>query len=114
MSVIIKTIYISSAYTKGDVAQNVRRQFELADQLRDEGFLPFVPLSSHFWHMIFPHPYEYWIEMDLEWLDHGRFDAVLRLTDVESKGADLECEKVLELGIPVFTSIEDVLEATGG
>jgi hypothetical protein len=110
----IKTVYISSAYTQGDVAQNVRRQFAIADQLRMEGFLPYVPLASHFWHMIFPHPYDFWLDMDLEWLDYGHFDAVLRLTDVPSKGADMECKKALEIGIPVFYSVEKLLEAVGG
>jgi len=45
--------------------------------------------------------------MDLEWL--AKCDAVLRLPG-ESKGADIEKDYALSLGIPVFFSIDDLLE----
>jgi hypothetical protein len=54
-------VYIASPYTKGDAAVNVRNSFEVADKLASYGYLPFPPLFSHFWHMIFPHPYEFWM-----------------------------------------------------
>ena len=55
-------VYIASPYTKGDVAVNVKRQIRMASQLMDNGFAPFWPLLSHFQHMMFPRPYQDWIE----------------------------------------------------
>jgi nucleoside 2-deoxyribosyltransferase len=99
-------IYIASPYTIGDVAVNVRNQIEAADQLIEHGFAPFAPLYSHFQHMIYPRPYEQWMELDLIWLP--ACDAVLRLPG-ESKGADVEVKKAEELGIPVFATLYDVI-----
>ena len=85
---------------------NVRRSIETADELRALGFLPFCPLLSHFWHISFPHDYEYWMKMCLEWLE--KCDGVLRLPG-ESSGADREKAHALKLGIPVFFKVEDVV-----
>lgn len=102
-----RRIYIASPYTKGDVTQNVRLQIDVADELMDEGYVPFVPLLSHFQHMIHPRDYEEWIEIDKEWV--LSCDAVLRLGG-ESEGADGEVDLALEKGIPVFFSIEELLQ----
>jgi len=98
-------VYIASPYTIGDVAVNVKVQMDMADILMDEGFLPFVPLYSHFQHMAHPRPYEDWIYMDLEWIKSC--DALLRLPG-ESKGADGEVNFAKQLGIPVFYNIKDL------
>jgi hypothetical protein len=65
----LKTVYIASPYTQGDVAINVRNSILVAEQVRNYGLLPFSPLLSHFWHFMSPHSYEYWTTMDLEWLE---------------------------------------------
>jgi len=103
-------VYIASPYTKGDVAQNVRNSLEVADKLREAGFLPFAPLLSHFWHVIFPHEYDYWMAMDLEWV--VRCDALLRLPG-DSAGADKEVAHALENGIPVFFNMADLVQWFG-
>lgn len=104
---MIARIYVAGPYTKGDVALNVRNAFAAANQLADRGFAPFVPHSTHFWHMLFPRPYESWLELDNEFL---RFcQAVLRLPG-ESSGADKEVELAAKLGIPVFREIEEVVD----
>ena len=51
-------VYIASLYTKGDVAVNVKRQIDAAHEVMNNGFAPFVPLYSHFQHMVHPRPYE--------------------------------------------------------
>lgn len=94
-------VYIASPYTLGDVAINVRKSLAMADELRDAGFLPYCPLLTHFWHMVFPHPYSYWLQMDLEWL--RECDCLLRMPG-ESRGADKEVETMLLLGKPVVYS----------
>ncbi len=100
-------IFISSPYTIGDTAVNVRAQIDAADKLMDHGFTPFLPLLSHFQHMIHARPYDDWLRNDLEWL--YVCDAVLRLPG-ESKGADLEVRHAKRLGLPVFYSVDDVLK----
>jgi hypothetical protein len=99
-------IYVAGPYTKGDVAVNVRNAFEAANQLADRGFAPFVPHSTHFWHMLFPRPYEFWLDLDNQFLPSC--DAVLRLPG-ESSGADKEVELAHSLDMPIFYTIEDLL-----
>lgn len=99
------TVYIASPYTIGDVAVNVRNSFLAADRLAKLGYLPFTPLYSHFWHFLSPHPYEFWMEMDKQWV--LKCDCVLRLPG-ESKGADEEVALAINNLIPVFNSIESI------
>lgn len=100
-------IYVAGPYTKGDVAVNVRNAYEAANRLADLGFAPFVPHATHFWHMLFPRPYEFWIELDKKFLPCC--EAVLRLPG-ESKGADGEVQLAQNLGIRVFHDIETLAE----
>lgn len=95
-------VYIASPYTLGDVAVNVRKQIEMAEILMGRGFFPYIPLLSHFQHMIHPRPYEDWMANGKEWL--LQCEAVLRL-EGESKGADQEVLWAEETGIPVAYSI---------
>lgn len=101
------TVYIASPYTKGDVAVNVRASLLAADQLVALGFVPCVPLLSHFWHLVSPKPYEIWMALDREWV--LRCDCLLRLPG-ESSGADEEVMWALENSIPVFYHVQELLE----
>jgi len=101
-------VYIASAYTKGDVAINVRKSFIAADKLAKLGYLPFPPLFTHFWHFLVPHAYEFWIGMDLEWILHC--DCLLRLPG-ESSGADKEVKFAIQNNIPVYYSIQELISA---
>ena len=51
-------VYIAGPYTKGDVAVNVRNAISAAQTVFEAGHDPYVPHMTHFWHMIFPAPYE--------------------------------------------------------
>lgn len=110
-------VYLAGPYTMGDPCINARSQCRLFDRLLGDGkCLPYAPLVSHFQHTMFPRPYKFWIEYDLEILP--RFDALLRMpaTDerdlsyfiAESSGADREVQRMLDLGRPVFFSVEDL------
>jgi hypothetical protein len=103
-------VYIASPYTKGDVALNVRKSFEVYTELLKYDFLPFAPLTSHFIHMIFPQTYETWLEIDFDWL--LVCDCVLRLLG-ESNGADQECELAKENDILVFYTLEELIKYYG-
>ena len=43
---MVAKVYIAGPYTKGDVALNVRKAYEAANQLADLGFAPFVPHAT--------------------------------------------------------------------
>lgn len=98
-------VYVAGPYTRGDVATNVRKAIEAASSLVDRGFAPFVPHLTHFWHILSPRPYEFWLDLDFEYL--RCCDAVLRLPG-ESSGADREVELAKSLGIPVFEWASEV------
>lgn len=104
---MIARIYVAGPYTNGDVAVNVRNAYEAASRLADLGFAPFVPHATHFWHMLFPRPYEFWLELDNQFLPCCA--ALLRLPGL-SKGADKEAQLALRLGIPVFQDIDELVE----
>jgi hypothetical protein len=100
-------VFISSPYTIGDTAVNVKRQMDCANNLIEMGFIPYVPLLDHFLHMNNPQPYEKWLEIDFEFL--LKCDCVLRLEGV-SKGADKETKFAREHGIPVYYSIGEIIK----
>lgn len=107
---MIARIYVAGPYTSGDVAVNVRNAYAAANRLADLGFAPFVPHATHFWHMLFPRPYEFWLELDNQFLPCCA--AVLRLPG-PSKGADKEVQLALSLGIPAFQDIDKLVEFFG-
>lgn len=98
-------VYIASPYTKGDVAVNVKTQMDIANELIELGYAPFVPLYSHFQHMAHPRPYEDWIALDLEWLKTCH--ALIRLPG-ESLGADNEVKFAEELCLDVFDNVSEM------
>jgi len=100
-------VYIAGPYTKGDVAQNVRRAVLAADRLAQAGLVPYIPHLTHLWHLISPHPYEFWLEQTANWVQSC--DILLRLPG-ESDGADQEVELAWKLGIPVYTNTDYLLK----
>jgi len=97
-------VYIAGPYTKGDVAQNVRDAINAGEEVLMRGDFPFIPHMTHFWHMIYQHSWNYWMDYDLEWLK--TCDAVVRLPG-ESAGADIEVKAALKLGLKVYNGVEE-------
>ena len=106
----MKRIYIASPFTIGDPAANVLRQIDAGEALINAGFYPYLPLLSHYHHIVHPHSYETWTRLDDAWLPSCH--ALLRLPG-ESKGADEEVALARELGIPVFYSVGELVEGMG-
>lgn len=100
-------VYVAGPYTKGDVAVNVRKAFEVGNELAENGFAPFIPHHTHFWHMLFPKPYEFWLELDKEFL--LCCDCLFRIAG-ESKGSDLEEEIARSKGMPIFHNIDELIK----
>lgn len=101
-------VYISSPYTLGDVAVNVKRQLDVANELLMSGFAPLAPLYSHFQHMAHPQHYSVWLDLDKTWVAIS--DCVLRLPG-KSSGANMEVAIAEARGIPVYYSVEDLQKA---
>jgi hypothetical protein len=110
------TVYIASPYSKGDPALNAHFQCKIFNKLLDDGkVLPVAPLWSHFQHILFPRPYNDWINYDQDML--SLYDCCLRLNAnlpaldyyvKESSGADAEVETFIKMGKPVFYSIDEL------
>ena len=103
-------VYVSDPYSKGDQARNVALAVQYADILAQYGVVSYVPHWSHFWHMLYPHSWKFWMGIDLVVLN--RCSAIIRIPG-ESVGADLEVLYAEILGIPVYYSIEEYIKAKG-
>jgi hypothetical protein len=101
-------VYIAGPYTKGDVAANVRAAVDAAEQVAKLGHFPYVPHLTHFWHLIHPHDWTFWMALDQEWL--LQCDCVIRLPG-ESRGADDEVALAERHGIPVYYGLDEFFEA---
>lgn len=98
-------IYIAGPYTNGDTALNVRNAIYAGSFVANLGHFPFIPHLTHFWHMLIPEEYEFWLEQDMEWLKVC--DALLRL-DGESSGADREMTLAASLGMRIYNSVFEI------
>ena len=101
-------VYIASPYSIGNKEDNVKKQINMASKLIDANFAPFVPLLYHYVEQAHPKNYDKWLAIDLEFL--SSCDCVLRLRG-ESKGADIELMEARKLGMPVFYSLSDLMNA---
>jgi hypothetical protein len=101
----MKRIFISGPYTLGDVAQNVKKAMDAANELINKGYAPFCPHLTHFLHMNNFQPYEKWLAIDIAYLKVC--DCLLRLPG-ESKGADAEVKMAIDLGIPVYYDLKEI------
>ena len=100
-------VYVAGPYSTGDVAQNVRNAILAADKLAQAGLFPSIPHLSHFWHLLCPHDWKFWLAQDFVWLE--ACDVLLRLPG-ESEGADLEVQRARELGMTIYWSVESILK----
>lgn len=121
-----KRVYIAGPISQGILEHNLWRADYAFRQLMLAGFAPLCPHwsvyhgSARQFHdivlaqaRVLPEytTHEDWLGVDLPWVAVS--DAVLRL-EGESVGADREVALAESLGIPVFTSIEELKEAFRG
>lgn len=98
-------VYVAGPYTKPDPCINTNTAIKAGDHLWQLGFVSFVPHLTHLWHTVSPHPYQDWLDYDMEWLNVCH--AVLRLAGASS-GADAEVVEARKLSIPVFYSVVEL------
>lgn len=100
-------VYLAAPYSCPDPASNTVRVLRVASDLYDSGLVvPLVPHLTLLWDAIDPRPVEHWYRYDLELL--RRSDAILRLSGA-SYGADQEVAEAVAMGLPTFSSPEDLL-----
>ena len=106
-------VYIASPYSHGWMPTNIKRQFDVAKILMDDGYWPYTPLLTHFMELYTHREEAEWLGLDFVYLK--TCDAVLRLkpadengVEIPSNGADQECSLARKHHIPVFYSIEDL------
>jgi hypothetical protein len=117
-----KRVYIAGPITKGDLCHNVDQATAAFVALAKAGFAPLCPHWSVYSKPAFRFhgnvfckatadgndkmSHADWIGADLPWVAVA--DAVLRLPG-ESTGADMETAHAREHGIPVFTSVAELV-----
>ena len=102
----MRYVYIAGPYTRDDPVINTARVVDVADYLMICGYIPYVPHLTLFWHFKHSHSIKFWYDYDLAWLE--KCDCLLRLPG-ESSGADKEVMRALELGLPVYLSLDELL-----
>jgi len=103
-------VYISGPLTtQGDRNENMNRAIDAAELIAKAGHAPMVPHFTHIWDKRHPHPWEFWMQLDLAWIQPGVIDVVFRLHG-ESEGADIECERAALHQIPVVTTLDQLNE----
>ncbi len=118
-----KRIYIAGPISKGNLADNVNQATTAFVALAKAGFAPFCPHWSVYakpcyWRIgriecvattsgSHEMTHADWMGVDLAWVAVS--DGVLRLPG-ESTGADMEVAEAKRLGLPVFDSIQSVID----
>ena len=104
-------VYIAGAYsasTYAGVERNIKYAIYVGNEVaKIDNCVPFVPHLFHYWNALYPKSYEYWLNIDMEYL--LKCDVVLRI-DNASSGADKECEYAIENDIPVVHGIDELEE----
>jgi hypothetical protein len=98
-------VFISGPYTHPDPAVNVRNAVLAAEEVVKKGHTPYIPHLSHLWHLISPHPIDFWYQYDLEWLKCC--DVIWRLQGY-SEGADAEVNFARTHKIKVIYDIDQL------
>lgn len=102
----MKTVYVAGPISP-DPLGHTRRALDAGSELMAAGIAPFVPHLACLWQVVYPRSYEDWMRWDAEWI--RRCDALLRLPGA-SPGADREMLLAMELGIPIFTLVSQIIE----
>lgn len=106
-------VYVAGPISKGDLRENIRRATDAGIELMRLGYAPLVPHLTCYMGGDTPEvlplgtSQEDWYESDFPWVAVA--NAVLRLPG-DSIGANKEVLLALSLGIPVFYSMDELLE----
>lgn len=102
-----KLVYVAGPLTTGSETLNTRRAILASHKLMDAAFVPIVPHLCILSDMIQPKDYESWMEYDFGLLEHCNL--MVRLQG-ESPGGSREEEFAKEHNIPIYYSVEELIE----
>lgn len=98
-------VYVAGPYTSPDPVENTHRAIKVGTALLDAGVVvPYVPHLSLLWHLVTPRPYETWLAVDLDVIDHCALVARLH---GPSSGADGEVRYAHERAVPFVVQGEE-------
>ena len=114
-------VYIAGPISKGNLQENVDRARDAARKLIKAGAAPLCPQLTVFMSSNTPtidgsdpdnpkntgFDHSVWIDVDRQWVQVSQ--AILRLPG-ESKGADAEVEHAVGCGLPVYFSLDGLIE----
>lgn len=99
-------VYVAGPITLPEPVENTHKAIMVADELYASGrVVPLLPHLTALWHIVAPHPYDFWIDYDLELLRWCH--AVYRYPG-ESAGADGEVKSAVEAGKPIFFNTDSL------
>jgi hypothetical protein len=104
-------VYVAGPMTLGVREENITQAMRVGTILRGAGWAAFLPQLSYYWDDQFPASWEEWLDYDATIIE--RCVAVIRIPG-ESRGADREEAFAAELGVPVFYSAKEFIEAGDG
>ena len=109
----MRRVYVAGAYSAPnviDVLGNMRRGLRLSVEVLKAGFAPFSPWLDFQFGLIEDVTLAEYYRYSLAWLEVA--DAVLVVPQgaSQSKGTQAEIARARELGIPVFGTIEDLID----
>lgn len=110
----MKRIYVAGAYSADNVItvlDNMRKGMRKSVEVLLKGFSPFCPwIDYHFQLMLRDNEnlsVKNYYDYSMSWLEVS--DAVLLLPNSEnSKGTQEELKRAIELGIPIYNSLDDI------
>lgn len=105
----------SSKSEAEQIQENINNAIDIGDQLLElnqrevyNQIIPFIPHLQYTWHLRHEKSFETWIAYDLKWLENC--DVMYRILG-PSFGTDLEEAHARKLGMPVYTSVEELIRA---
>ena len=101
-----KLIYIAAPYTYPDPIENTNKVIKTAEQIIQVGHLPYIPHLNLLWHIVVPHPPEFWYAYDLAILK--RCDALLRVEGL-SEGVEREVQFAIDNNILIIYGIDNFI-----
>ena len=106
-------VYLAGPCTNGNtlsadaIALNADRAAQMGAELLKHGFAPLIPQLTAGHPCLMDVHWAVWIEAGCAWIQIA--DAVLRLSG-ESKGTEAEVAFALQRGVPVFTTLGDLID----
>lgn len=107
-------IYVAGKYSADnviEVLENMRRGMRIGAEVLAEGFAPFVPWMDYHFTLMRPKDklitIEDYYRYSMAWLEAS--DGVLVISGMlDSKGVKAEMDRAEELGIPIFSKLEEM------